>query len=117
MPASARWLLDLLAKRMKRRQMLLVSGESIWRSFPPAIKVRLTVRSGRIRSRLAMTVGDVWLASGQSNMEAWVGLAKNAEQEIADAKWPLIPDIDRAEHSCRRAGRHVSRCSVGAGQS
>nr|WP_319571277.1 sialate O-acetylesterase [uncultured Draconibacterium sp.] len=35
-------------------------------------------------------VGDVWLASGQSNMEWQVQQAKDADQEIANAKFPQI---------------------------
>src|SRR3989440_4005229 len=32
--------------------------------------------------------GDVWLCSGQSNMEMGVGIAANADQEIAGANYP-----------------------------
>ncbi|MFZ2654465.1 MAG: sialate O-acetylesterase [Victivallales bacterium] len=35
-------------------------------------------------------VGDVWICSGQSNMEFSVGGSNNAQQEIADAKYPEI---------------------------
>ncbi len=35
-------------------------------------------------------IGEVWLASGQSNMEWKVGLADNAPAEIAQARWPRI---------------------------
>jgi len=35
-------------------------------------------------------VGEVWLCSGQSNMQWSVRQAENAKQEIADATWPLI---------------------------
>lgn len=38
-------------------------------------------------------VGEVWLCSGQSNMEWPVGASMNAKQEIADAKYPLIRHI------------------------
>jgi sialate O-acetylesterase len=41
-----------------------------------------------------IVVGEVWVASGQSNMEWPLKLADDAEQEIADAKWPLIRAID-----------------------
>ncbi len=37
-----------------------------------------------------VAVGEVWVASGQSNMELRVPRALNAKQEIADAKYPLI---------------------------
>lgn len=35
-------------------------------------------------------VGEVWLCSGQSNMEMGVGAAKNGAQEIAEANYPNI---------------------------
>lgn len=35
-------------------------------------------------------VGEVWLASGQSNMEWIVQNSLNSEKEIKDAKWPQI---------------------------
>ena len=35
-------------------------------------------------------VGDVWLCSGQSNMELGVGLVNNGKQEIAEANYPGI---------------------------
>jgi sialate O-acetylesterase len=38
-------------------------------------------------------VGDVWLASGQSNMELPVRRAGHREQEIASANFPLIREI------------------------
>jgi sialate O-acetylesterase len=34
--------------------------------------------------------GDVWLCSGQSNMEMNVGLCKNAEEEMANADFPQL---------------------------
>ncbi|MAT70738.1 MAG: sialate O-acetylesterase [Planctomycetaceae bacterium] len=39
-------------------------------------------------------VGEVWIASGQSNMEWPVALTNDAEQEIAAAKWPEIRLFD-----------------------
>ena len=38
-------------------------------------------------------VGEVWLCSGQSNMEWTVGLSNNARNEIASANYPLIRQI------------------------
>ncbi len=35
-------------------------------------------------------VGEVWIASGQSNMEFPLSRARNAEQEIANADFPLV---------------------------
>ncbi|TNE72846.1 hypothetical protein EP331_06155 [bacterium] len=41
--------------------------------------------------------GDVWLASGQSNMEWSVNLSMNAKEEIKNADFPLIRHI-KVEH-------------------
>ena len=42
-------------------------------------------------------VGEVWLASGQSNMQMAVGQALDAQKEIAAADWPQIREfcVDR----------------------
>src|SRR5687768_16127509 len=46
----------------------------------------LTVSSGDETISVGdVLVGDVWVASGQSNMEWWVDQADNPEKEIADA--------------------------------
>jgi sialate O-acetylesterase len=51
----------------------------------------LTVRAGEARVELHnVLVGDVWVASGQSNMEFVVSEANNAAQEIATANDSLI---------------------------
>lgn len=44
-----------------------------------------------------VVVGEVWLCSGQSNMEWPMSNVDNAKQEIAGANWPLIRHI-RIEH-------------------
>ncbi|MBL8308037.1 MAG: hypothetical protein JNM33_15200, partial [Rubrivivax sp.] len=44
-------------------------------------------------------LGDVWLASGQSNMEWALRLAANGEREVAAANFPLI----RERHVAHRA--------------
>ncbi len=40
-----------------------------------------------------IVVGEVWLCSGQSNMEFTVNRATNAQQEIAESNFPLIRHI------------------------
>ena len=53
--------------------------------------IELAVASGDQSVRLTdVLVGDVWVASGQSNMEMYVSMSKDAEQEIAAAQWPQI---------------------------
>jgi len=46
--------------------------------------------SGSTITRKKILVGDVWVASGQSNMAMTVADSKDAEQEIATAKYPKI---------------------------
>ena len=50
----------------------------------------LTVRGQNTLSVKDVSVGEVWLASGQSNMEFRVPRTKNAEAEIAAANFPQI---------------------------
>ena len=45
-------------------------------------KNKLTVKN--------VAVGEVWIASGQSNMEMAVKLGKDSDKEIAEAKFPDI---------------------------
>jgi sialate O-acetylesterase len=55
----------------------------------------LTVTSGDESVRMTdVLVGDVWVASGQSNMEWYVKLSDNPEKEIAEANWPKIRIVD-----------------------
>ncbi len=45
-----------------------------------------------------VVVGEVWLASGQSNMEWPLSLARHGPQEVAAADFPLVREL-RVEHS------------------
>jgi sialate O-acetylesterase len=59
-----------------------------------AESAELIVSSGDIKLTMRdVLVGDVWLCSGQSNMEWSVGNSANAEREIANADHPLIRHI------------------------
>jgi sialate O-acetylesterase len=51
-------------------------------------RLRISGSTERVIDRVL--VGEVWLASGQSNMEWKVSQAKDAEREIAAAQWPEI---------------------------
>src|SRR3954453_21434523 len=54
----------------------------------PALTMKVAAKSGG-RTFSDVLVGDVWVCSGQSNMEFATKAANNAEQEIAEAeKWP-----------------------------
>ncbi len=56
-------------------------------SAPHTLTVSTPTQSTTRRNIL---FGDVWLCSGQSNMEMGVGLVDNAQQEISAANFPLI---------------------------
>lgn len=65
-----------------------------WQATLPAMKAGgphvLTVEgSGTVRLEDVL-VGEVWLCSGQSNMEMGIGMCRDAAQEIAGAKFPRI---------------------------
>ena len=78
-----------------RRERTTADGAGAWRVTFPAMAAggphTLTVQSGEQRIALAdVMIGDVWVASGQSNMEMTVAAANDAEREIAAAADPLL---------------------------
>lgn len=57
--------------------------------------LELSVKSGDETIHMTdILVGDVWVASGQSNMEWPMKLTNDAESEIAAADWPEIRFVD-----------------------
>lgn len=57
--------------------------------------LELTVKSGSETLHIIdILVGDVWVASGQSNMEWPMKATRDAESEIAVADWPEIRFVD-----------------------
>lgn len=56
-------------------------------------------------------VGDVWVCSGQSNMEFTVDEAKNASAEIAEANYPDIRHVDIANAVSDKPLEDVSKTS------
>lgn len=50
----------------------------------------LTVKGNNTITFSNVLIGDVWICSGQSNMEWSLSSSNNAEQEIADANYPQI---------------------------
>lgn len=50
----------------------------------------LTVEGPQAVTLRDVLVGDVWLASGQSNMEMGITLVNNAKEEVANADYPMI---------------------------
>ena len=70
-----------------------------WQAQLPSLKpggpFELTVTAGpEIRILHNVLVGDVWFASGQSNMEWGVGESADAENQIATANYPEIHLFD-----------------------
>jgi sialate O-acetylesterase len=55
-----------------------------------SVPAELTVSGGNTITLKNILVGDVWVCSGQSNMEWPVKASLNAEQEVANASHPLI---------------------------
>ncbi len=53
----------------------------------------LTVKGDNTLVLKDVLVGDVWLASGQSNMEWTVGQSDNAQREVAKSNFPLIRHV------------------------
>ena len=50
----------------------------------------LTINGPQSVTLKNVLIGDVWLASGQSNMEMGITLVNNAKEEIAHADYPMI---------------------------
>lgn len=62
----------------------------------------LTVSGPRTLTVNNVLIGDVWICSGQSNMQWSVSSSNNAQQEIANAKYPgirlfTVPNVTSAE--------------------
>ena len=68
-----------------------------WTVKLPALKtggpLTLTVAGTSTVTLTDVLIGEVWLCSGQSNMEWTVGGVNNAQEEIAAAKFPQIRHI------------------------
>ena len=69
------------------------------RTRPASVEV--TVAGKNTLTLTSVLVGDVWLCSGQSNMEWPVSASLNHQEEIAEAKYPLIRFF-KAERSTAR---------------
>lgn len=82
--------------KVARKKAEAVAGpDGRWRAWLPAIKAggpfEMQVRAGREKALFHdVWVGEVWLASGQSNMEMTVDAAANAQEEVASAHHPGI---------------------------
>lgn len=80
---------------LDRRATATVRPDGTFRAMLPAIPsggpADMTITDGNDSIRLKnVVVGDVWVCSGQSNMEWPVSASKNPEAEIAAADFPQI---------------------------
>ena len=56
----------------------------------PGAPREMTIQGANTIKLVDVLVGDVWLGSGQSNMQWAVRQTNNADQEMASAKFPEI---------------------------
>src|ERR1035438_8279465 len=75
-------------------QQVQANERGEWKAVVPAMKASgpytLTV-SGSTKVQFEdVMIGEVWLCSGQSNMEMGIGMARDAKEEIAAANYPSI---------------------------
>ena len=75
-------------------QQVQANERGEWKAALPAMKAggpyTLTVSgSSKVQFEDVM-IGEVWLCSGQSNMEMGIGVCKDAKKEIAAADYPGI---------------------------
>jgi sialate O-acetylesterase len=61
-----------------------------WRQRAAPLEMTVKGSSGNTITLKNILIGEVWVGSGQSNMEMGVNSCKNAAQDIADAKYPKI---------------------------
>ena len=91
-------------------------NEGKWMAKLPPLKVgnatSLTVTGSRNASPVVLTdvlVGDVWICSGQSNMQWEVRRSASAEAEIAKAKYPNIRFYQVPRRSSTQASKELER--------
>lgn len=76
------------------KQRATANAQGEWRVELPAVKVGgpyvLSVAGTNTIRLDDILVGEVWLCSGQSNMEMGIGMALNAKDEIAAANYPEL---------------------------
>lgn len=88
----------ILAKLGDVQATTTASKEGKWQIKFPILKaggpyILEVTESGKTDSKISLKgilIGDVWIASGQSNMEWQVQQARDAKKEIANANFPQI---------------------------
>lgn len=79
---------------MKQKKTAVAGSDGKWMVRLDALKTgrpfEMTI-SGKVPKTFTnLLAGDVWICSGQSNMEQGIGASANAAAEIAAANWPQI---------------------------
>ena len=78
----------------------MVKLDNLSASFTPSTLVIQGTNEIKLENIL---VGEVWICSGQSNMEWSVSRCANPQQEIANARYPQIRLFDVPGHTIHRA--------------
>jgi sialate O-acetylesterase len=101
------------------RQQVRANAKGEWKATLPAIKAggpfELVVTGSSTVKCEDVMVGEVWLCSGQSNMEMGIKMCRNAQEEIAAANHPeirllLVPNRWTPEPQADMEGRW-KRCT------
>ena len=78
----------------ERTATAVADAQGRWMAKLPALEAggphELTIAGKDTVTLKNVLVGDVWICSGQSNMEQGIGACANPKQEIADANHPRI---------------------------
>ncbi len=83
-----------------QNKSVIASAQGQWRVQSAPLQASREGQTLRVKTKdsliefVDVLVGEVWLCSGQSNMEWRVGQSDEAEQEIANANCPLIRHIE-----------------------
>jgi sialate O-acetylesterase len=76
------------------KQQVQANERGEWKAVLPSMKAggpyTMTVSGSNSVQFDDVMVGEVWLCSGQSNMEMGIGMAKDGKEEIAAANYPGI---------------------------
>ena len=73
-----------------KHRALLHPGEVLLEEVVKPLEMSVKGSSGNTITLKDILVGEVWVGSGQSNMEMGVAGCKNAAKEIAAANYPQI---------------------------
>ncbi|MBD3674443.1 MAG: 9-O-acetylesterase, partial [Planctomycetaceae bacterium] len=80
------------------RQQLTANAEGKWMTRLKPMKaggpIEITLKGSNEITLTDVLIGDVWVCSGQSNMEWSVAASTNSQAEIANANWPQIRLFD-----------------------